>query len=58
MFNSIGKILLVIGIIIIVFGYFGPVKSGDPIIGTLIILVGLVIAALGLVFGRNQTPRV
>ncbi len=58
MFNSIGKILLVIGVIIIIFGYFGPVKSGDPIIGTFIILVGLVITALGFVFGRNQTPRV
>lgn len=58
MFNILGKILLVVGIIIIVFGYFGPVRSGDPIIGTLFILVGLVIAALAFVFGRNQTPRV
>ncbi|SIN82802.1 hypothetical protein SAMN05878443_0006 [Carnobacterium alterfunditum] len=57
MFNIIGKILLVIGLMIIVFGYFGPVKSGDPIIGTLFILVGLVIIALAFILGKNRTPR-
>ncbi|SDQ23558.1 hypothetical protein LHA31_09275 [Carnobacterium viridans] len=58
MFNLLGKILLIVGIIIIIFGYFGPVKSGDPIIGTLFILVGIVVAALAFVFGRNLPPRV
>lgn len=58
MFNLLGKILLIVGIIIIIFGYFGPVRSGDPIIGTLFILVGIVVAALAFVFGRNLPPRV
>ncbi|MER2173697.1 MAG: hypothetical protein ABS911_03385 [Carnobacterium sp.] len=58
MFNLLGKILLIVGIIIIIFGYFGPVKSGDPIIGTLFIVVGIVVAALAFVFGRNLPPRV
>lgn len=58
MFNLLGKILLIVGIIIIIFGYFGPVKSGDPIIGTLFIIVGIVIAALAFVFGRTLPPRV
>jgi len=57
MFNMIGKILLVIGLMIIVFGYFGPVKSGDPIIGTLFIIVGLFITALAFIFGKPRTPR-
>lgn len=58
MFNLFGKILLIVGIIIIIFGYFGPVKSGDPIIGTLFIIIGLAIVALAFFVGRNQTPRV
>ncbi|AEB30685.1 hypothetical protein CAR_c20280 [Carnobacterium sp. 17-4] len=58
MFNLLGKILLIVGIIIIIFGYFGPIKSGDPIIGTLFIIVGIVVAALAFVFGRNLPPRV
>lgn len=58
MFNLLGKILLTIGIIIIIFGYFGPVRSGDPIIGTLFIIIGLAITALAFFVGRNQTPRV
>lgn len=58
MFNLLGKILLIVGIIIIIFGYFGPVKSGDPIIGTLFIIVGIVVVALAFVFGRNLPPRV
>ena len=58
MFNLLVKILLIVGIIIIIFGYFGPVRSGDPIIGTLFILVGIVVAALAFVFGRNLPPRV
>lgn len=58
MFNLLGKTLLIVGIIIIIFGYFGPVKSGDPIIGTLFIIVGIVVAALAFVFGRNLPPRV
>lgn len=57
MFNLLGKILLVVGIIIIVFGYFGPVRSGDPIIGTLFIIIGLAITALAFFLGRTQTPR-
>ncbi|WP_373471186.1 hypothetical protein [Carnobacterium alterfunditum] len=57
MLNMIGKILLVIGLMIIIFGYFGPVKSGDPIIGTLFIIVGLAITALAFIFGKNRTPR-
>lgn len=58
MFNLFGKILLTVGIIIIIFGYFGPVKSGDPLIGTFIIIIGLAITALAFFVGRNQTPRV
>lgn len=57
MFNIIGKILLVVGLMIIVFGYFGPVKSGDPIIGTLFIIIGLAVTALAFIFGKNRTPR-
>lgn len=57
MFNLLGKTLLIVGIIIIIFGYFGPVKSGDPIIGTLFIIVGIVVAALAFVFGRTLPPR-
>ena len=53
MFNIFGKIMLVVGLILIVFGYFGPVKSGDPIIGTIFILVGLAILALAFVIGRD-----
>ncbi|WP_198022500.1 hypothetical protein [Carnobacterium pleistocenium] len=58
MLNIVGKFLLVVGLIIIIFGYFGPVKSGDPIIGTLFIIIGLVIIASAFIIGKNRTPRV
>ncbi|MEG0288845.1 MAG: hypothetical protein RR548_07425 [Carnobacterium sp.] len=57
MFNIFGKIMIVIGLILIIFGYFGPVKSGDPIIGSIFILVGLAILALAFVIGKDN-PRV
>lgn len=57
MFNIFGKIMIAIGLILIVFGYFGPVKSGDPIIGSIFILVGLAILALAFVIGKDN-PRV
>lgn len=53
MFNIFGKIMLIVGFILIIFGYFGPVKSGDPIIGSIFILVGLAIVALAFVIGRD-----
>lgn len=53
MFNIFGKIMLVVGLILIIFGYFGPVKSGDPIIGAIFILVGLAILALAFVIGKD-----
>ncbi|MEG0267207.1 MAG: hypothetical protein RR439_03230 [Carnobacterium sp.] len=53
MFNIFGKIMLVVGLILILFGYFGPVKSGDPIIGAIFILVGLAILALAFVIGKD-----
>ncbi|ALV21781.1 MULTISPECIES: hypothetical protein [Carnobacterium] len=57
MFNIFGKIMIVIGLILIIFGYFGPVKSGDPIIGSIFILVGLAMLALAFVVGKDN-PRV
>ena len=57
MFNIFGKIMIIIGLILIIFGYFGPVKSGDPIIGSIFILVGLAILALAFVIGKDN-PRV
>lgn len=57
MFNIFGKIMILIGLILIIFGYFGPVKSGDPIIGSIFILVGLAILALAFVIGKDN-PRV
>ncbi|MGB3160321.1 hypothetical protein [Carnobacterium sp.] len=53
MFNIFGKLMLGIGLILIIFGYFGPVKSGDPIIGSIFILVGLAILALAFVVGKD-----
>lgn len=53
MFNIFGKIMLIVGAILVIFGYFGPVKSGDPIIGTIFILIGLAIFALAFVLGKD-----
>ncbi|WP_414838806.1 hypothetical protein [Carnobacterium sp. TMP28] len=54
MFTIFGKIMLTIGLILVIFGYFGPVKSGDPIFGSIFILVGLAILALAFVIGKDN----
>ncbi|WP_169740204.1 hypothetical protein [Carnobacterium funditum] len=53
MFTIFGKIMLIIGLIFIIFGYFGPVESGDPIIGSIFILIGFFIFALAFVLGKD-----